>query len=137
MDAATTAAATREAAAQAQPVQQTLTQSQLQPVVQQALAGLSNALPIGVLGQGSGAVLGGVQAQPATSAIPAPQASTPSASAAGSSQAVPLGTPPGQALEVPAYHLGDQTFADLEGTQSVALTPTAGQRGPGEAAPSV
>jgi hypothetical protein len=29
-------------------------------------SGLSNALPVGVLGQGSGAVLGGVQAQLAT-----------------------------------------------------------------------
>ena len=76
---------------------------------------LANALPIGVLGQGSGAVLGGVQAQPATSP-----------SAAGSSQAAPLvSTQPGPALGVPAYRVLDQAFADLEGTQWVALAPTA------------
>ena len=76
-------------------------------------SGLSSALPIGVLGQGSGAVLGGVQAQPATSP-----------SAAGSSQAAPLvSTQPGPALGVPAYRVLDQAFADLEGTQWVALSP--------------
>src|SRR5206468_2901343 len=45
-------------------------------------SGLSNALPIGVLGQGSGDVLSGVQAQPATSPSPAPAAGAPSAGAA-------------------------------------------------------
>jgi hypothetical protein len=81
-------------------------------------SGLSNALPTGVLGQGSGAVLGGVQAQPATSPSPAP--------AAGSSQAVPLAsTPPGPALGVTAYRVRHQAFADLEGTLSVALAPAA------------
>ncbi len=80
--------------------------------------GLSNALPIGVLGPGSGALPGGVQAQPATSPGPAP--------AAGSSQAVPLvSTPAGLALGVAADQVRDQVFADLEGTQSVALAPTA------------
>jgi hypothetical protein len=82
--------------------------------------GLSNALLIGVLGQDSGAVPGGAQAQPATSPSPAP--------AAGSSQAVPLAsTPPGPgpALGVPAYRVRDQAFPDLEGTSSVALSPTA------------
>jgi uncharacterized protein (TIGR03118 family) len=88
--------------------------------------GLSDALLIGVLDQGSGAVLGGVQAQPATSPSPAPAAGTPSASAAGSSQAVALvSTPPGPALGVPDYRVRDQAFADLEGTLSVALAPTA------------
>jgi uncharacterized protein (TIGR03118 family) len=77
-----------------------------------------NALLIGVLGQGSGAVLGGVQAQPTTSLSPAP--------AAGSSQAVPLvSTPPDPALGVRAYRVRDQAFASLEGTWSVALAPTA------------
>jgi uncharacterized protein (TIGR03118 family) len=92
-------------------------------------SGLSNALPIGVLGQGSGAVLGGVQAQPATSPSPAPAAGTPSASAAGSSQAVgPVSTPSGPAPGVPAYGVRDQAFADLEDTQWVALAPTADPR---------
>jgi hypothetical protein len=101
----------REAAAPAQPVPQTLT--------------LSNALPIGDL-QGSGAVLGGVPAQPAMPTGPAPAAATPSASPAGSSQAVPLAsTPPGPAIGVPDYRVRDQAFADLEGNQSVALAPTA------------
>ena len=87
-------------------------------------SGLSSALPVGVLGQGSGAALGGVHAQPATSPSPAPAAGTPSASAAGSSQAVPLAsTPPGLALGVPAYRVLDLAFADLEGTQWVALSP--------------
>ena len=84
--------------------------------------GRSNALPIAVLGQGSGAVLGGVHAPPATSPSPAPAARTPSASAANSSQAVPLAsTPPGQELGVPDSRVRDQVFADLEGTQSVAF----------------
>jgi hypothetical protein len=81
-------------------------------------SGLSNSLLIGSLGQGSGAVPGGVQAQPATLPSPAP--------AAGSSQAVPLASmPPGPAPGLPAYRVRDQAFADLEGTQSVALAPTA------------
>jgi hypothetical protein len=88
--------------------------------------GLANALPSGVLGQGSGAVPGGVQAQPATAPSPAPAAGTPSASAAGSSPAVPLvSTPPGAAFGVPDYRVRDQAFADVEGAQSVALAPTA------------
>lgn len=112
----------REAAAPSQPARQTLTRPQLQPVVQPALAGL----PSGVLGQGSGAGPGGVQAQPATSPSPAPAAGTPGASAAGSSQAVPpISTPPGPAPGVPAHRVRAQAFADLEGTQSVALAPTA------------
>jgi uncharacterized protein (TIGR03118 family) len=89
-------------------------------------SGLSNALLIGALGRGSGAVLGALQAPPATSPSPAPAAGTPSATAAGSSQTVPLvSTPPGPAPGVPAYPVRDQAFADLEGTQSVALAPTA------------
>jgi uncharacterized protein (TIGR03118 family) len=78
---------------------------------------LSNALLIGVLGPGSGALLGGVQAQPATSPTPAP-----APGAADSSQAVP---PTGSAPGLPAYWVGDQVFADLEGTPSLALAPTA------------
>ena len=89
-------------------------------------SGLSNALLISVLGQGSGAVLGGVQAQPATSPSPATAAGTPSGSAAGSSQVVPLAsTPPGPAPGVPAYRVLDLAFADPEGTQSIALAPRA------------
>jgi hypothetical protein len=81
-------------------------------------SGLSNTLPVGVLCQGSSAVPGGVQDQPTTSPSPAP--------AAGSSQAVALvSTPPGPALGVPTYRVRYQAFADLEGTQSVALAPTA------------
>jgi uncharacterized protein (TIGR03118 family) len=108
--------------AASQPVQQTLTRPQLQPLVQQALA----ALPVGALGQGSGAVPGGVQAQPTTAPSPAPTTGTPSASAAGSSQAVPLvSTPPGPALGEPDFRVRDQVFADLQGTPSVAFAPTA------------
>jgi uncharacterized protein (TIGR03118 family) len=94
----------------------------LQPVPQ-----TSNALLIGVLGQGSGALLGGVQGQPATSPSPAPAAGAHSASAAGSSQAVPLvSKPAGLALGVAAHRvIREQVFADLEGTQSAALAPTA------------
>jgi uncharacterized protein (TIGR03118 family) len=81
-------------------------------------AALSNALLIGVLGQRSGAPLGGVWAQPTTSPSPAP--------AAGSSQAVPLvSTPPGPAPGVPDYRTRDQAFADREGARSVALASTA------------
>jgi hypothetical protein len=81
-------------------------------------SGLSSALPIGVLGQGSGAVLGGVLDQLAMSPSPAP--------AAGSSQAVPLdSTPPGPTPGVLAYLVRDQAFAGLEGTQWVDLAPTA------------
>jgi uncharacterized protein (TIGR03118 family) len=94
----------------------------IQAAEDQSGNGLSNALPIGILGQGSGAVLGGVHAPPATSPSPAPAAGRPSASAAGSSQAVPLAsTPPGQELGVPDSRVRDQVFADLEGTQSVAF----------------
>jgi uncharacterized protein (TIGR03118 family) len=82
--------------------------------------------PIGVLGQGSGAALGGVLAQPLTSPSPAPAAGTPCASASGSSQAAPLAsTPSGPGLEVPDYWVRDQAFADLDGTPSLALAPTA------------
>jgi uncharacterized protein (TIGR03118 family) len=88
--------------------------------------GLSNALLIGVLGQGSGALPSGLQAQPATSPIPAPAAGAPSASAAGSSQAVPpVSTPAGLALGVADYRVRDQVFADLAGTQSLAFASTA------------
>jgi uncharacterized protein (TIGR03118 family) len=81
----------------------------------------SDALPIYVLGAGSGALMGGVQAQPATSPLPAP-----AAGAAGSSQAVPpVSTPAGWAPGLPAYWVRDQVFADLEGTQSLALAPPA------------
>ncbi len=83
-------------------------------------------LPIDVLGPGSGALPDGVQAQPATSPSPAPATGAPSAGAAGSSQAVPLvSAPVGLAPAVAAYSVRDQVFADLEGTQSVALAPTA------------
>jgi hypothetical protein len=79
-------------------------------------SGLSSPLPIGVLGPGSDAVLGGGPAQPATS---------PGASAARSSHAVPLvSTPPGPALGVPAYRVRDQVFADLEATLSAAPAAT-------------
>jgi uncharacterized protein (TIGR03118 family) len=89
-------------------------------------SGLSNALLVGVLGQGGGAVPGGVQAQPATSPSPAPAAGAPGASAAGSSQAVPpASTPPGPAPGVTDYQLRDQAFADLDGAPSAALAPTA------------
>jgi uncharacterized protein (TIGR03118 family) len=89
-------------------------------------SGLSNALRIGVLDHSSGALLSGVQAQLATSPSPAPVAGAPSASAAGSTQAVPLvSTPASPALRVAADRVRDQVFADLEGTQSVALAPTA------------
>jgi uncharacterized protein (TIGR03118 family) len=101
--------------------------------VQQMLTRLASAsdlggsgLSIGVPGQGNGAVLGGIQAQPATSQSPTQATIAPSASAAGNSQAVPLAsTPRGQALGVPASRVHDQVFANLVGTQSVALAPTA------------
>jgi uncharacterized protein (TIGR03118 family) len=117
----------REAAVPSQPVRQAVTRPQPEPVVQQALADWqSNALPLGVLGQGSGAVPGGVQAPPVTPPSPALAAGAPSASAAGSSQAVPLvSTPAGPALGVSAYRARDQVFADLDGARSVALAPTA------------
>jgi hypothetical protein len=90
-------------------------------------SGLSNAQPIGALGQDSGSAPGEVQAPSATPPSPASAAGTPSASAAGSSQAVPLVlTPPGRALGVPTDRVCDLVFADLEGAQSVALSPTAG-----------
>src|SRR5262249_37673198 len=74
-------------------------------------SGLSNALPIGVLGHGSVALPGGVQARSATSPSPAPAAGAPSAGAAGSSQEVPLvSTPAGRALGVAAYRVRDQEF---------------------------
>jgi len=38
---------------------------------------------------------------------------------------LPRATPPGPALGLPAYRVRDQAFADPEGTQSVALAPTA------------
>ncbi len=80
-------------------------------------SGLSNALAVGVLGQGSSAVPAAVRAQPATSPSPAP--------AAGSSQVIPLAaTPPGPAPGVPVSRVRDQAFADLEGIESVALAPT-------------
>jgi uncharacterized protein (TIGR03118 family) len=89
-------------------------------------SGLSSAVLIGFLSQGSAAALGGAQAQPTTSPSPAPAADTPSASAAGSTQAVLLvSTPPGPALGAPTYRVRDQAFADVEGAQSVALAPTA------------
>jgi uncharacterized protein (TIGR03118 family) len=89
-------------------------------------SGLFDALPLSVLGQGSGAAPGGVQAQPTTSPSPAPAAGTPTASGAGSGQAVALAsTPPGPALGAPAHRVRDQAFAVLEGTRSVALAPTA------------
>jgi hypothetical protein len=72
-------------------------------------SGLSNALPIGVLAHGTGALLGGAQTQPATSLSPTPAAGAPSVSAAGSSQAVPLvSTPAGRAHVVAAYEVRDQ-----------------------------
>jgi hypothetical protein len=74
-------------------------------------SGPSNAPPIGVLGHGSGALLGGVRAQPATSPSPTPAAGAPSASASGSSQAVPLvSTPAGLALGEASYRVRDQVF---------------------------
>jgi uncharacterized protein (TIGR03118 family) len=79
---------------------------------------LSDGLPINVLGPRSGPLLDGVQAQPATSPIPAP--------AAGTSQAVPPVSPPvGSAPGLPADWVRDQVFADLQGMWSVALAPTA------------
>jgi uncharacterized protein (TIGR03118 family) len=89
-------------------------------------ADLSSALLTGVLSPGSGGLLGGVQAQPATSPSPAPAAGAPSASAAGSSQAVPLvSTPPGLALGVATARARDQVFANLEGIHWGALALTA------------
>jgi hypothetical protein len=92
-------------------------------------SGLSNAPPIGVLGHGSGARLGGVRAQPATSPSPAPAAGAPSASAAGSSQVVPLvSTPAGLALGVAAYRVRDQVFAPLSlGFPAVRPASTSGR----------
>jgi prepilin-type processing-associated H-X9-DG protein len=82
---------------------------------------LSDALPIDVLDASSGAQLCGVPAQPATSPIPAPEAG-----ALGSSQAVPpVSTPAGSALGLAAYWVRDRVFADLEGIQWLALSPTA------------
>jgi uncharacterized protein (TIGR03118 family) len=102
----------REAPAPSQPVQQALTRPPLQPVVLQALADWLNT--------------GATAAQPESSPSPALDAGTPSASATGSSQAISLvSTPPGPALRVHAYWVRDQAFADLEGTQSLALAPTA------------
>jgi hypothetical protein len=93
----------------------------IQPAGHQGGGYPSDALPIDVLGPGSGALLGGVQAQPATSPIPAP-----AAGAAGSSQAVPsVSTPAGSAPGLPAYQVRDLVFADLKGIQSLALAPTA------------
>jgi uncharacterized protein (TIGR03118 family) len=94
--------------------------------------GLSNALPIGVLGQGTGTVLGGVQAQSAISpgGIQAQSATSPisgpAAGAAGSSRAVPpVSTAAGSSSGLRAYGILDQVFADLEGTPSLALALTA------------
>jgi hypothetical protein len=61
-------------------------------------SGVSNSLPIGVLGHGSGALLGGVQSQPAMSPSLAPAAGAPSVSASGSRQAVPLVSTPAGSL---------------------------------------
>jgi uncharacterized protein (TIGR03118 family) len=81
----------------------------------------SDALPVDVLSPGTRALPGGVQAQPATSPIPAP-----AAGAAGTSQAVPpVPAPAGAAPGLPAYWVSDQVFADLEGIQSLVLAPTA------------
>jgi uncharacterized protein (TIGR03118 family) len=81
----------------------------------------SDAPPIDVLGPGSGAPPGGVQAQPATSPLQAPAAGP-----AGTSPAVPpVSTPPGPAPGLPASWVRDQVFADLEGMWSVARAPTA------------
>jgi uncharacterized protein (TIGR03118 family) len=81
--------------------------------------GRSDALFIRVLGPGSGALVGGLQALPATSPSAAP--------AAGGSQAVPaVSTPANSVPGLPAYGVGDQAFADLEGAlSSLALAPTA------------
>ncbi len=84
-----------------------------------------DALAIGVLGQGSGTVMGGVQAQSAISPSAAPAADKPTASAAGSSQAAPpVSTPAGSAPGMRAYGILDQVFADLEGTPSMAFALT-------------
>ena len=74
-------------------------------------SGLSHALPFGVLGHGSGALLGGVQAQPATSPSPALAAGAPSAMAAGISPAVPrVATPAGLAPGVAVDRIRDPVF---------------------------
>jgi hypothetical protein len=60
-------------------------------------------------GSWKGALLGGVQAQSATSPIPAEAPGAPSVTAAGSSQAAPqVSTPVGRALGVAAYQVRDQ-----------------------------
>jgi prepilin-type processing-associated H-X9-DG protein len=77
-------------------------------------------------GDDGGALLGGVQVQPTTSPSPAPAAGSPSATAAGSSQAVPpVSKPAGLALRVTDYRVSDQVFADPEGAQLAALALTA------------
>jgi hypothetical protein len=92
-------------------------------------SGLSNAPPIGVLGHGSGALLGGLQAQPATPLRSPPAAGAPSASPAGSSQALPLvSTPAGLACGVAAYLARDQVFAPLSlGFPAVRQASTSGR----------
>ena len=99
--------------------------------------GRSNALPIAVLGQGSGAVLGGVHAPPATSPSPAPAARTPSAARPTAARqfrwlrrhpARSLECPiPGSAIRCsPTWKVRSRWHSDARQT-----------RGPGEAAPSV
>jgi uncharacterized protein (TIGR03118 family) len=84
-------------------------------------SGPSSALPGVVLGQGSGALPGGLEAQPATSPRTAPAAGTTSASSAGSNQAVRLvSTPSRPAIGMHDYWIRDQVFADLGAVQSDA-----------------
>jgi hypothetical protein len=113
----------REVAAPAQPVQQKLTGQQPQPGVQQALADWQSAAA-------TAAQL--AQLRQVSVSIPALPASYPGEEAGNqvwispNAQAVPLvSTPAGPALGVAAYRVLDQVFADLRGTQSVALAPTA------------
>jgi hypothetical protein len=94
-------------------------------------SGLSNALPIGVLGHGSGALLGGVQAQSATSPSPAEAAGAPSVTAAGSSQAVPqVSTPVGRALGVAAYQVRDQEPPPVRFTGQTGIDSRVARFGP-------
>jgi hypothetical protein len=87
-------------------------------------SGLSKTLPIGVLGHGSSALLGGLQAHPATSPSPAPAAGPSSFSAAGSSQAVPLASMPvGRALGVARTSSASRSSRPVRFTGQIESTP--------------
>jgi uncharacterized protein (TIGR03118 family) len=121
-----------EAPAALPAVQQTLPMAQLRAVAEQAIADWRSAGAIDLGGSGlfnvlpSGAVLAGVEAQPAASPSSASAAIAPSNGVASSSQAASLvSTRPGPALRVSALRVRDQVFAGLQGTAPGVLTPTA------------